>query len=92
MATLRYLMCLLALGLCLNGVVFANDAQSRESNSGFEERKAKIVENVDKRIKVMQDFKSCVSAAKDRGALKKCMQDRKQAMQQLRPTEGRSRE
>ena len=50
----------------------------------FEERKAKAVEQIGKRIAVLETAKSCISSAADREALKACRKAQKSSMQALK--------
>jgi hypothetical protein len=44
----------------------------------FEEKKAKLTENIDKRISNLNEMKSCVAGAKDKSALKECRKKMKE--------------
>lgn len=50
----------------------------------FKEVKAKAIENIGKRIGLLNDLKSCVSSANDRKAMKACRESHKPKMEALR--------
>jgi hypothetical protein len=62
---------LLALAL-FSTVSFAED------NANFEEHKKEILTKIDKRIAMMNEHKSCVSACTSQEALKKCREGMKE--------------
>lgn len=74
--------CILSLMLIfsLSNVAFAKKGTGKR----FEERKAKAVEHIGKRIAVLEKAKSCISSAADRAALKACRATQKSSMQALK--------
>ncbi len=50
----------------------------------IDERKQKIADNVDKRIAVLQTFKTCVQASETKEAIKACRVTKKEAMKALK--------
>lgn len=66
-------------------VVLSFSAYAQKGNGkGFEERKAKAVEHISKRIAVLETAKSCISSAADKAALKACRATQKSSMQALK--------
>ncbi len=51
---------------------FAEDIEKAGEN--FEKNKTEMLENIDKKIKAVQDHRSCIAAAKDRSGVKDCME------------------
>lgn len=54
--------------------------------------KSKKIEELDQKIKMLQDDKSCISAAKDKMELKKCRETVKAAMTKMRDEKKAKRE
>jgi hypothetical protein len=50
----------------------------------FEEHKKQALENVDKRIKALQDHKSCISSAKDHKGMELCHEKMKEFHMDMR--------
>lgn len=67
--------------ILLVGLSFSAQAKSGKR---FEERKAKAVEHISKRIGVLETAKSCISSASDKAALKACRATQKASMQALK--------
>lgn len=66
------------------GVAFADH---HEEGKNFEEAKAMALQHADKRIEANNKHKACISAAKDKDALKKCreeMKDMHEDMKEMR--------
>lgn len=60
-------------------------AQNEKPNKPtVEQQKAKILEGIEKRASILNEFKSCVTSASDRDALKTCRETHKKANQELR--------
>lgn len=53
-------------------VVVPTFAEGKKEKMSVEERKAKVVANIDKRISSLNEFKTCASAAADVAAIKAC--------------------
>lgn len=65
-----------ALVLCMSfQAAFADHHE--EGGGNFEERKKMMLEGIDKRIAGLNSHKSCVSAAADKAAMKKCHESAK---------------
>jgi hypothetical protein len=62
----------LVITLVLAGSVALAKHHEEKKGENFAQRKAKILEKIDKRISAMGEHKKCVSAAKDQKALKAC--------------------
>ncbi len=52
--------------------VFADPKVDKNKEEKIEEVRSKIVENLDKRIKQLQETKTCISSAKNRDDIRKC--------------------
>jgi hypothetical protein len=59
----------------------ADDSKKAEM---FEKRKAHAVQNVDKRIVILTAFKSCISSASNKDAVKACRKINKSSMKSLK--------
>lgn len=66
--------------LSFSTVAFAK----KGSGKRFQERKAKMIEHIGKRINVLNTAKSCISSAADRDAMKACRKSQKASMQALK--------
>ncbi len=75
---------LLIAGLCLFSLTAFADETEEGAGKNFEEHKAKMIEGIDKRIAGMNELKSCVSAAKDRDAVKACREKMKDMREDMR--------
>ncbi|MCB0351804.1 MAG: hypothetical protein KDD38_11515, partial [Bdellovibrionales bacterium] len=47
-------------------------AEGEKKEENFAKRKTEMLEGIDKKIAAMQEHKTCVSAASDKDAMKKC--------------------
>ena len=70
---MKYLMMVLSVSL----IGFTSFADHHEGGQGkgkmkFEERKAKVLSNIDQRMAGLQEFKTCVSGATEKAKLKEC--------------------
>lgn len=63
----------------LIGSAFADDHEEK-----LAERKAKAVENIGKRIDSLNQLKSCIQGASEKGDMKQCRKDHKARMEPLR--------
>jgi hypothetical protein len=67
--------------------------QSHKKKCLFEEREAKIISSIDDRIKMLQEEKTCVSAAKTPEDLRKCREkvkeERKEFRQEMKEQKGK---
>jgi hypothetical protein len=61
------------------------------SKAALEERKKSAIENLEQRIKIMQESKACVSKASKGEDLKKCHIKTQQDMKKLRESFGKKR-
>lgn len=59
-------------------------ADDENGKMKFEERKAKVLENISKRKTNLDRHESCVKSATDGEALKSCMKAQKELMKSLR--------
>jgi hypothetical protein len=55
-----------------------------QEKMSIEERKAQIISSIDERIKMLQEEKACVSAAKTREDLRKCREKVKEERKDFR--------
>lgn len=68
-------------------------AQNEKPNKpSMEQTKAKILEGIEKRASILNTFKSCVTAASDREAIKKCRDAHRDANQALRKDQKQRRQ
>lgn len=68
--------------LVLASLSLSSFAQKKEEN--FDQMKAKMTENLDKRIAGLQSAKSCVSSATTKEQLKGCRKNLKSSMKEMR--------
>lgn len=61
---------------------FGFSKEGKEKKS-FDERKAHVTANIDKRIASLNEFKTCVNSAQE-GGIKKCHLENRTRMQQLK--------
>ena len=88
MRFLRIVAMLLAAGMILAGlgstIMAADETKGSQDSAKFEQVKAKITASLDARIKLLQDEKACVSAAKTNEDLKKCRQSAREERKAIR--------
>ncbi|MCB0378948.1 MAG: hypothetical protein KDD33_10685 [Bdellovibrionales bacterium] len=63
----------------------------KDKKPNMEEHKAKVLENLEKRISSLNEFKSCVNGAKEQGDIKNCRKAHQDRIKDLRPEGGRGR-
>jgi hypothetical protein len=77
-----------ALGVSILAYTQNPEPAKPQEKVSFEERKAKIISSIDERIKMLQEQKTCVSAAKTPEDLKKCREkvrdERKEFRKEMR--------
>jgi hypothetical protein len=77
-----------ALGLSLISIAEAQPPQTQKQEINIEQAKAKRIADIDARIKILQEDRVCVSAAKTREDMKKCkhhdIQERKELRKERR--------
>lgn len=74
---------LLLTAICLFSVgSFANEEEMKGKT--FEEKKQMMSTHLDKKISTLQTARTCVEAAKDDSALKKCKEQKKAAMKEMK--------
>lgn len=86
---------LFGLGLILAySAAWSNEHPGNEGKGeNLEHRKKEILTEVDLEISMFQAFRSCVSSANDHDAMKRCRQERKTKMNEMRSQrKGRRRE
>lgn len=64
--------------------VFADHHEEMKGKT-LEEKKEWVNKRLDERITVLQTAKTCVSSATDEAALKKCHEEKREAMKEMRP-------
>lgn len=69
---------LLAIVLCLGSLMAYADNLEEKDGKKFEEKKAMLTENIDKRIINLNEMKACVAGAKDKSSLKECRKKMKE--------------
>lgn len=75
---------LLVASLLLGSIGAFADHHEEWDKLPFAEKKTKISEKLDKKIKMMNDNKSCVDAAKDDAALKVCTDKMKEERKEMK--------
>lgn len=73
----------ISLLLVTSALVGFGVANAEESKEGFAEHKAQMIQNLDARIQNLQTAKSCISAAQDMAAGKKCHETLHEAQKAL---------
>lgn len=70
----------------MTAVLFLTVCSSVSANEGDMLAKAKehATSNIDKRIGFLQELKSCVSSATDKGSMKKCREEHKSKVKSLK--------
>jgi gas vesicle protein len=81
---------LLTVLLVCSSLAFADHHEGKGEN--FEKVKAMVSSNIDERISNLQTFKSCVSSAADREALKACRKAHKESMKKMKESNKAERE
>ena len=66
--------------------------EGRGKGKRFEENKGRILENIDKKFELLNNFKSCVTAANSREELKSCRKTNKKTMEEFRAAKKASKE
>ncbi|MBA4349436.1 MAG: hypothetical protein C0415_05550, partial [Thermodesulfovibrio sp.] len=64
--------CIFVSGLSLISIAEAQPPHAQKQEINIEQKKAKIIADIDARIKILQEDRACVSAAKTGEDLKKC--------------------
>jgi hypothetical protein len=75
---------MLSIFICLFSLTAWADHHEEKGGKTFEEKKAKMLENYDKRISKFNEGKSCVSSAKDEDGLKACHQKMKSHREEMK--------
>ena len=69
---LTFLVVIFALGVSILAYAQNTEPAKPQEKVSIEESKAKIISSIDERIKMLQEEKACVSAAKTHEDLRKC--------------------
>jgi hypothetical protein len=69
---LTFLVVIFALGVSILAYAQNTEPAKPQEKISIEESKAKIISSIDERIKMLQEEKTCVSAAKTHEDLRKC--------------------
>lgn len=77
----------LIMSLILGALAFAEGDAKAEKGQNWTEKKAKIVEHLDKKAAVEKQYRDCVAAAADQSAFKECRKKHQDGMKPLK--EGR---
>ena len=73
------------MGLSLNAFADHHEGMDKKMESmSFEDAKKMRLERMDMRSKMMEEHKSCVSAAKDKDGLKACMKNMKEDRHEMK--------
>jgi hypothetical protein len=75
---------LLLLSITLVSMSYLAVADDSKKAERFNERKAHALENVEKRITILSTFKTCISAAQNKDAVKACRKANKSSMKSLK--------
>ena len=79
---MKKLLLILAMVSLVQNMVYADEGRGKGKR--FEENKSRILENIGKKIGFLNNFKSCVTSASNRGELKSCRTTNKKIMQEFR--------
>lgn len=76
-----------ALVLFVSLVVFSNIglAEDGKNKMTIEEKKTKVLGKIDQKIDSLNQFKSCVAAATEKSAIKKCREANRTRMKAIHP-------
>ena len=74
----------IALTLFALGLFASSNGFAADDNSKVAERKAKITAHLDKKIALLNEFKTCVNGASKKGDIKACRQAHKPKMKALK--------
>lgn len=66
----------------------AEEGKSSDKNERFNERKAKVIEQMNKKIGLLQNALSCIHSAADKEALKACRENHRVKMEAMREERG----
>ena len=69
---LTFLVVIFALGVSILAYAQNTEPAQPQEKVSIEEKKAKMISSIDERIKMLQEEKACVSAAKTQEDLRKC--------------------
>ena len=88
MKFLRVIAILLAAGIIMTGLssslMAADGTKGAQDSANLEQLKARLTANFDARIKMLQDERSCVSAATSREDLRKCRQSAREEILKMK--------
>jgi hypothetical protein len=88
-----FLVVIFALGVSILAYAQNPEAAKPQEKVSIEERKAKLISSIDERIKMLQEEKACVSAAKTPEDLRKCRgkvkEERKEFRQEMKEQRGK---
>lgn len=70
--------------LLVSVLMFSSLAFADQKEEKFQEVKSNLTSHLDQRIAHLQEVKSCVSAAKDRDALKACRKKMKEVRKEMK--------
>ena len=84
------LLLVLAMMFLVQNMAYADEG--REKGKRFEENKGRVLENIDKKIGLLNKFKSCVTSSNSREELKSCRKTNKKIMEEFRAAKKASNE
>jgi hypothetical protein len=79
-----------AMVLLVQNMAYADE--ERGTGKRFEQKKDRILENIGKKIKFLNNFKTCITTASSREELKSCRMTNKKIMEEFRATKKASKE
>ena len=86
-----FLVVIFVLGVSILAYSQKPEAAKPQEKVSIEERKAKIISSIDERIKMLQEDKACVSAAKTPEDLRKCREKVKEERKEFEMKEPREK-
>lgn len=82
---------LLTIVISILAVVTVAQADDSKQKPNVQERKAKILSNIDQRIELLNEMKACVTKANAQGDIKGCRMAHKEKAKALRPRKGKGK-
>jgi hypothetical protein len=82
--TVIFIVVIFALGVSILAYAQNPEGGSPQEKMSIEQRKAKIISSIDERIKMLQEDKTCVSAAQTYEDLRKCREKSREERKEFR--------
>lgn len=77
---MRKVLSVLILAISISHLAHAEDSKKPSMQEKFQKKKARILENIAKRMQALQSHQSCINSATDKDGLQKCMASQKEMM------------